>query len=118
MKFFTIIFVILCGVQYISTESNDTSLLSASVIDEISQLIQAAVENLASQTELFIQQLQEDFQNLIQSSEETIDNYANATAKQVDDLIGNSVSYRKTKPLSLWRHTNLSASSKIMINLL
>lgn len=102
MKFFTLIFVILCGVHYISTAepSNDGSLLSASVIDEISQLIQAAVENLSNQTELFIQKIQEDFQNLIQSSEETIDKYANATAKQVDDLIGNSVSYRQIKELS------------------
>lgn len=97
MKFFSLICVIICGIQFISSKSvepknNDISLLNSSVIDEIYQLVQAAVENLTTQTEQFIQKLQENFQDLIITAEETLDNYANATAKQVDDLIGDSVS--------------------------
>lgn len=99
MKFFTLIFVIICGVQFISSKSvepreNDISLLKASVIDEIFQLVQQTLENLATQTEQFIQKLQENLQNIFQTADETLDKYANATTKQVNDLIGDSVSFQ------------------------
>lgn len=99
MKFLSIIFLIFCGVQFISTKSvepkdNDVTLVNASVIDEISQLIQAAVENLTTQAEQFIQNLQDSLQNLIQTTDESLNNYANATARQVEDLIGDSVSFQ------------------------
>lgn len=97
MKFFALICVLFCGVQLISSQSvepkaNEASVLNQSVIDEISQLIQTAIQNLTIQTEQIIQKLQENFQTLGQTAEEALSNYANETAKQVNDLIGDSVS--------------------------
>lgn len=97
MKFFVLIFVLFCGVQLISTTSvepkaNDASLPNATVIDQITQLIQEAIVNLTTQTEQFIQKLQENLENLVKTADEALENYGNATAKQVNDLIGDSVS--------------------------
>lgn len=91
MKFFTIIAVIFCGIQYISCKSVDPKINENSAFEQFYKLVQTAIETVANETEPFFQKFQEDFQKCIQSADETIDTYANATAKQVDDLIGEYV---------------------------